>query len=117
MPGGRFGTTLTACSLAPTGWWRRFDRLMPNLGGPGGRRRRLYAGVVHSVMMYDAPVWAREVVKNRKIGERMWAVQRRIALRVMISAYRTVSGRRHPGGPHPGRYSDGLLSSYLFCPP
>jgi len=29
-------------------------RIMPNLGGPGGRRRQLYAGVVHSVIMYGS---------------------------------------------------------------
>jgi len=63
------------------------SRLMPNLGG---RRRQLYAGVVHSVIMYGAPVWADIIVKDRKIRQRLWAIQRRISLRV-IYAYRTVS--------------------------
>jgi len=31
-------------------------RLMTNIGGPDGRRRRLYAGVVQFVIMYGAPV-------------------------------------------------------------
>jgi len=67
------------------------SRLMPNVGGPGGRRRRLYAGVVQSVLMYGAPVWAEDLGRSRRLRERLASVQRRIALRV-ISAYRTVSG-------------------------
>jgi len=67
------------------------SRLMPNVGGPSGRRRRLYASIVQSVIMYGAPVWALDIGRNRKLRERLAAVQRRIALRV-ISAYRTVSG-------------------------
>jgi len=63
-------------------------RVMPNLGGPGGRRRQLYAGVVHSVIM--GPVWAEVIAKNRRLRQKIWAIQRRVALRV-ISAYRTVS--------------------------
>jgi len=35
-------------------------------------------------------VWADIVAKNHRIRHRMWAVQRKVALRV-ISAYRTVS--------------------------
>jgi len=42
-------------------------RLMPNIGGPGGRRRRLYASVVQSVVMYGAPVWADDIGKSRKL--------------------------------------------------
>jgi len=66
------------------------SRIMPNLGGPGGKRRRLYANVVQSVLMYGAPVWASTLQKNRRVRERVLALQRRAALRV-ISAYRTVS--------------------------
>jgi len=65
-------------------------RIMPNLGGPGGRRRQVYAGVVHSVIMYGAPVWAEVVARNRRLKQRIWAIQRRVTLCV-ISAYRTVS--------------------------
>jgi len=66
-------------------------RIMPNIGGPGGRRRRLYASVVQSVILYGAPVWAEQVARNRRLRERIAAVQRRVALRV-IFAYRTFSG-------------------------
>jgi len=67
------------------------SKLMPNIGGPSGRRRRLYAGVVQSVLMYGAPVWAGDIARNRRLRERLASVQRRVALRV-ICAYRTVSG-------------------------
>jgi len=50
------------------------SRIMSNLGGPGGRRRQLYTGVVHSVIMYGAPVWADIVARNRRIRQRIWAV-------------------------------------------
>jgi len=37
------------------------SRLLPNLGGSGGRVRRVYAAVVASVALYEAPVWAVDV--------------------------------------------------------
>ncbi|XP_018373067.1 PREDICTED: uncharacterized protein LOC108767600 [Trachymyrmex cornetzi] len=43
------------------------SRLMPNLRGPGEKRRSLYAGVVISVIMYGTPIWAIDVAENRKI--------------------------------------------------
>lgn len=42
-------------------------RLLPNLGGPDGRVRRLYAGTVHAMMMYGAPVWSEKVEATRQI--------------------------------------------------
>jgi len=39
-------------------------RLLPNLGGPNGRVRRLYAEVVNSIILYAAPVWAAEVMAD-----------------------------------------------------
>ncbi|XP_029178740.1 uncharacterized protein LOC114946428 [Nylanderia fulva] len=33
-----------------------FQRLLPNLGGPGGGVRRLYAGTIHAMLLYGAPV-------------------------------------------------------------
>lgn len=64
--------------------------LMPNLRGPSERKRRLYAKVVHSVIMYGAPVWAKTVARDKKTSGDVHRVQRRLALRI-ISAYRTVS--------------------------
>lgn len=66
-------------------------RLMPNLRGPGERRRRFYAMVVRSIVLYGAPVWANDLLRQR------WA---RVAFRRLkrtlsshqVCAYRTVSG-------------------------
>lgn len=66
------------------------SRLLPNLGGPNMRVRKLYAGVVHSVALYGAPVWASEASRSRQIQTLLHRTQRRIAIKV-IHAYRTVS--------------------------
>jgi len=41
------------------------SRLLPNLGGPGGRVRRVYAAVA----LYGAPVWAADVVATRRLKD------------------------------------------------
>jgi len=65
-------------------------RLLPNLGGPNGRARRLYAEVVNSIALYAAPVWAAEVEGSRQLCDLLHKVQRRVAQRA-IRAYRTTS--------------------------
>lgn len=64
-------------------------RLMANTKGPRAGKRRVLGSVVHSIMLYAAPIWshALNVGRTRQIGTR---VQRRLALRI-CSAYRTVS--------------------------
>jgi hypothetical protein len=64
-------------------------RLMPNIGGPKQKRRKLYSEVVHSVLLYGAPIWA-DATKIERTRLTLARVQRRSALRV-ASAYRTVS--------------------------
>ncbi|KMQ85046.1 reverse transcriptase [Lasius niger] len=58
-------------------------RLMPNLCGPHERKRRLYSMVVHSMMLYGAPVWAEALAcdsrKNRDLLKRS---QRTVVQRV-----------------------------------
>lgn len=44
---------------------RALNGLMPNLRGPDERRRRLYANVVYSVILYGAPIWGDTAVLNR----------------------------------------------------
>jgi len=67
---------------------RALGRLMPNLRGPEERKRRLYAGILESVVLYAAPIWAGSLnVEIRRLFRR-W--QRAIAIRV-CSAYRSVS--------------------------
>ena len=63
--------------------------LMPNIGGPREAKKRLVTTVVHSKLLYGAPVWASEI-KNQAILKRLSSAQKGVALRV-ISAYRTVS--------------------------
>jgi len=72
--------TSTASSLA---------RLMPNVGGATQCKRRLLASVVHSQLLYAAPIWANELIHERNVNI-ISRPQRYIALRVAM-AYRTVS--------------------------
>ncbi|KAI4476913.1 hypothetical protein M0804_013093 [Polistes exclamans] len=43
---------------------RSLERLLPNLHGPGEKKRRLYSSVIQSVLIYGAPVWWRAVVED-----------------------------------------------------
>lgn len=70
---------------------RALGRVMPNLRGPDDRKRRLYAQVLASVVLYGAPVWSDKLRTSRKGRQILRAIQKPILLRV-CSAYRTVSG-------------------------
>ncbi|XP_043496449.1 uncharacterized protein LOC122520448 [Polistes fuscatus] len=65
-------------------------RILPNLHGPREKKRRLYCSVIHSVLLYGAPVWWRAVVEDQRIRRAVRALQRRVAIRVCC-AYKTVS--------------------------
>lgn len=65
-------------------------RMMPNIGGPGGKARRMFATVIHSVVLYGAPVWAEEASRSRKLIAILRGMQRTMAIRT-IRGYRTVS--------------------------
>ncbi|XP_011255295.2 uncharacterized protein LOC105250741 [Camponotus floridanus] len=70
---------------------RSLSRLMPNLRGPGERKRQLYATIVTSVIMYAVPVWGRELSSfPAKALSTLRRIQRTVAIRV-TAAYRTVS--------------------------
>ncbi|KMQ83944.1 reverse transcriptase [Lasius niger] len=62
---------------------------MPNLRGPDERRRRLFANVISSILLYGAPVWRDELVTS-KLQVVLGRLERSVAQRT-ISAYRTVS--------------------------
>ena len=63
-------------------------RLLPNIGGPEENCRRLYSGVVRSMALYGAPVWAEALTaKNIALLRRP---QRVMAVGV-IRGYRTIS--------------------------
>ncbi|XP_011866693.1 PREDICTED: uncharacterized protein LOC105561376 [Vollenhovia emeryi] len=66
------------------------SRLMPNLGGPRGRARRLYANVINSIAMYGAPIWSAALARNRKAIAVLNKTQRRMAIRA-VRGYRTIS--------------------------
>ncbi|XP_024872245.1 uncharacterized protein LOC112454853 [Temnothorax curvispinosus] len=66
------------------------SRLLPNLGGAGGRVRRLYVAVVHAVMLYGAPIWWQKVGGSRTLRNKLLSVQRIIATRA-ARACRTVA--------------------------
>ncbi|XP_011630097.1 uncharacterized protein LOC105422433 [Pogonomyrmex barbatus] len=68
----------------------RLNRLLPNLGGPSAKVRRLYANTVHSVALYGSPIWVQHLAEDDKSLRQMRQAQRRIALR-LAQAYRTVS--------------------------
>ena len=64
--------------------------LMPNIGGPNSRMRAILCGVVHSVLLYGAPIWY-SVCTVKKYRDMLVSCQRKFLIRV-IRAYRTVSG-------------------------
>lgn len=69
----------------------RLSRLLPNLGGPKEGARRLYVGVVHSIALYGAPIWASALGKDLMGKRELSQVFRQLAIRV-IRGYRTISG-------------------------
>jgi len=68
---------------------RALGRLMPNLRGPSERKRRLYAGINASIVLYAAPIWADSLVASSE-SRRLFRRQRAIAVRV-CAAYHSVS--------------------------
>ena len=64
-------------------------RLIPNIGGPREAKRRLVASVMHSKLLYAAPVWA-NALQHHAIRRKLISAQISVVLR-RVSAYRTVS--------------------------
>jgi len=67
---------------------RALGALMPKLRGPQEKKRRLYANIIESVVLYAAPIWANSLSADVRRLFRRW--QRAIAVRVCC-AYRSVS--------------------------
>ena len=63
-------------------------RLLPNIGGPSTACRRLYAGIVRSMALYGAPVWA-DALGSENVAQ-LRRPQRAMAVRA-IRGYRTIS--------------------------
>ncbi|XP_029154836.1 uncharacterized protein LOC114927929 [Nylanderia fulva] len=66
------------------------QRLLPNLGGPGGSVRRLYAGTIHAMLLYGAPVRVKRLEATHGPRDATRQLQRRVANRICRD-YRTVS--------------------------
>ncbi|XP_023311621.1 uncharacterized protein LOC111692114 [Anoplophora glabripennis] len=62
---------------------------MPNIGGPGQKKMMVMAGVVDSIILYAASVWA-GAMKVKLHRDRVIRTQRRMLLRI-AHAYRPVS--------------------------
>lgn len=67
---------------------RQLGYLMPNIGGPREKSRRLLSCVITSRLLYAAPFWAESM--SAKGWRKLATVHRRSQLRV-ASCYRTVS--------------------------
>lgn len=65
------------------------SQLMPNIGGPRSQKRAVLSGVVHSILLYAAPIW-HSILNTQLYRNKMEQVQRKVLLRVG-SAYRTTS--------------------------
>ncbi|XP_011864574.1 PREDICTED: uncharacterized protein LOC105560225, partial [Vollenhovia emeryi] len=62
----RFEGHLAAAANRARARATQLGRLLPNLGGPDDKVRRLYANVVKSVVLYGAPVWAPRLAALRR---------------------------------------------------
>ncbi|CAB0041826.1 unnamed protein product [Trichogramma brassicae] len=62
-------------------------KIMPNSGGPRSSRRKLYAHIVDSILLYGAPIWS-TATKKRAYIRQAEAAHRRARLRV-------IGGRPH----------------------
>lgn len=69
---------------------RALYKLLPNLRGPQETKRKLYANIVQSIVLYGAPIWSDELQKLKFSQRTLRNLQRTIAIRV-IAGYRTVS--------------------------
>lgn len=64
-------------------------KLMPNMGGPRASKRKLLVSVIHSQLLYAAPVW-HTITSSKKILAKLNRVQRKLCIRT-CSGYRTIS--------------------------
>ena len=84
---GSFGEHIKQTKIKAEDRVGKLTRLMSNIGGPASSRRAVLSGVVHSILLYGAPIWA-EALKKKKYFLEMERTQRKILIRI-ASAYRT----------------------------
>jgi hypothetical protein len=56
--------------------------LLPNIGRAGNRMRRLYEGVIRSRFLYGAPIWAGDLMANRRNLTLLRRLHRTTAIRI-----------------------------------
>jgi hypothetical protein len=64
--------------------------LLPNIGGAGTGVRLLYEGVIRSLVLYGAPIWAGDLMANRCSLTLLRRLHRTTAIRI-ARGYRTIS--------------------------
>jgi hypothetical protein len=64
--------------------------LLSNIGGAGTGVRRLYEGVIRSRVLYGAPIWAGDLMANRRSLTLLRRLHRTTAIRI-ARGYRTIS--------------------------
>ncbi|CAB0035836.1 unnamed protein product [Trichogramma brassicae] len=83
----KFDHHLRTVSAKAAGVIGALAKIMPNSGGPRSSRRKLYAHVVDSILLYGAPIWST-------------AAQKRAYIRQAESAHRRACLRVIGGRPH-----------------
>ena len=86
--GARIAVESTMKYLGLMGATGALSTLLPNLGGPSADCRRLYVGIVRSMALYEAPVWAMDMTADTLAILRK--PQRAMAVRV-VRGYRMIS--------------------------
>ncbi|CAB0044423.1 unnamed protein product, partial [Trichogramma brassicae] len=78
----KFDHHLRTVSAKAAGVIGALAKIMPNSGGPRSSRRKLYAHVVDSILLYGAPVWSTAALK-RAFMQQAESAHRRACLRVI----------------------------------
>lgn len=63
-------------------------RVMPNMGGPRQRKRRILTSAISSVILYSASIW-KDALKYKHYNNMLEQINRKMAIRI-TAAYRTV---------------------------
>ncbi|CAB0029783.1 unnamed protein product, partial [Trichogramma brassicae] len=83
----KFDHHLRTVSAKAAGMIGALAKIMPNSGGPRSSRRKLYAHVVNTILLYGAPIWS-TAAQKRAFMQQAESAHRRACLRV-------IGGRPH----------------------